>query len=148
MSRNENKPKLSVVRAELKRIEKAHGGRLRAVHVVEAARPRAAALHSYFEWRDGLAAEKFRLLQAERLIRITVDVFEVNGKQRSYRAYVSLSSDRMSKQGYRTMTAVMSNPAWRSVLLEDAKAELRAFQLKYRGLVELAAVFDAVNALD
>jgi hypothetical protein len=146
MSR-ENKPKLAVVRAELKRIEKAHGGRLRASHVVDAARSRTAPLHPYFEWRDGEAAEKFRLMQAERLIRIAVDTYQVNGKPRHYRAYVSLSSDRMSKRGYRSMTAVMSNPAWKSVLLEDAKAELRAFQVKYRGLVELAAVFDAVDSL-
>ena len=148
MSRDKSKPKLAIVRAELKRIEKANKGRLRAPDVVEAARPRTAPLHPFFEWRDGVAAERFRLLQAERLIRVTVDVFEVNGHERTYRAYVSLSSDRMSRGGYRTMTAVMSNPAWRAVLLEDAKSELRAFQLKYRGLVELAAVFDAVNALD
>lgn len=139
--------KLSVVRAEFNRIAKANKGRLRAADVVMAARPAKAPLHPFFEWNDGAAADKFRLLQAERLIRVTVETIEVNGEPREYRAFVSLSSDRMSRQGYRTMTAVMSNPAWRAVLLEDALSELRAFKLKYRGLVELAAVFDAMDAL-
>jgi len=141
------KSKVNLVRAELRRIEKQNRGRLRAADVVDAARPARAVLHPFFEWDDNIASEKFRLLQAERLIRVTVEVFDVGGEQREYRAYVSLSSDRLSKQGYRTMTAVMSNPKWRSVLLEDAKSELRAFQAKYRGLTELAAVFNAVDAL-
>jgi hypothetical protein len=137
--------KLATVHAEFERIAKRHGGKLRAPDVLEAARPARSVLHSYFEWRDGIAAEKYRLDQASNLIRITIAVMDVNGEQRHYRAYVSLSSDRLAKQGYRSMTAVMSNPVWRAQLLEDALAELQAFRIRYKSLVELAGVFEAVD---
>lgn len=142
-----SKSKLSVVHAEFKRIAKANRGRLRAVDVIDAARPARSVLHPFFEWRDGVAAQKFRLIQAATLIRVTVEMIEVNGEQKPYRAYVSLSSDRQGKQGYRSITAVMSNPVWRAQLLEDAMSELQAFRLKYKTLVELASVFEAVDAL-
>lgn len=140
--------KLQAVHAEFERIAKQHGGHLRAPDVVAAARPVKSVLHSYFEWRDGIAAAKYRLAQANTLIRITVDVMDVNGEQRHYRAYVSLSSDRLARQGYRSMMAVMTNPVWRAQLLEDALAELQAFRMRYKSLVELAAVFEAVAQVE
>lgn len=142
-----SKAKLSVVHAELKRIAKANRGRLRPADVIEAARPTRSVLHPYFEWRDGIAAAKYRLIQAATLIRVTVEMIDMGGEAKAYRAFVSLSSDRQSKGGYRSITAVMSNPVWRAQLLEDAMAELQAFRLKYKGLVELAAVFEAVDAV-
>ena len=133
--------KLAIVHAEFERIRKRNDGKLRAPDIVDAARPQRAVLHPYFEWRDGVAAEKWRLEQATRLIRIVVQIIEVNGEQREYRAYASLSSDRLGKSGYRSMTAVMSNPVWRAQLLEDALAEMQAFRARYKSLVELAEVF-------
>jgi hypothetical protein len=137
--------KLAIVHAEFERIRKQHGGRLAPLDVVDAARPKRSVLHPYFEWREGVAAEKWRLAQAATLIRVTVEVMEVDGEKRQYRAYVSLSSDRLGKGGYRSMTAVMSNPVWRTQLLQDAMAELQAFRVRYKSLVELAEVFAAMD---
>jgi hypothetical protein len=140
--------KLAIVHAELERIAKKHRGQLRPPDVVDAARPKTAVLHSHFEWRDGIAAERYRLVQAQMLIRVTVTMIETGDDQsREFRAFVSLSSDRQSKQGYRTMVSVMSNPTWRAQLLEDALSELNAFRLRYKSLVELATVFDAIDGV-
>lgn len=146
--KSKTKPtKLGIVHRELQRIAKQHRGRLRAPDVVEAARPERSVLHGHFEWRDGIAAEKFRQWQAQMLIRITVEMHEVNGESRAYRAFVSLTSDRQGKQGYKSITAVMNNPIWRAQLLEDALAELQAFRVRYKSLVELASVFEAVDRI-
>jgi hypothetical protein len=51
-------------------------GRVTPSMVVEAAKPKTAPLHCYFEWNDKKAGHKFRLHQARRLIRVarvTVD---------------------------------------------------------------------------
>jgi hypothetical protein len=57
-----------VVGAELERIESEHG--VIDPHVVlNESRPEDAPLHGAFEWDDGLAAEKYRLDQARRVIR-------------------------------------------------------------------------------
>lgn len=56
------------------------GGRLRPRDVVEDARNPLSPLHDQFEWDDGVAAERFRLVQARRLIR-SVEYTPVGSKQ-------------------------------------------------------------------
>jgi hypothetical protein len=53
---------------ELDRIRRNHG-RLQPATVVDESRPEEAPLHPAFEWRDEVAAEKFREHQASDLIR-------------------------------------------------------------------------------
>lgn len=55
---------------ELQRL--ANDGATSAREIVEAARPGDAPLHPYFEWDDQLAAERFRQMQASRMVRTIV----------------------------------------------------------------------------
>ncbi len=114
--------------------------------MVEEARRVASPLHSRFEWDDSAAAEKWRIEQAGQLIRVSVQYLTVNGETTSVRAFVSLRSDRTEDGGgYRQTVSVLSDDAYREQLLDDALAELKAFQQKYSHLKELARVFYAAK---
>ena len=142
------KPNLAIVK-ELKRIAKAHGGVLRPLVVVDAARPKRSILHGQFNWDDTSAAEQYRLWQARMLMRVSVSyVLDGAGNKYPCRVFVSLTPDREDDTGYRVTTTVLSDPDQRRQLLDDAKTEMRHFAAKYRHLVELAAVFAAMDEVE
>lgn len=130
---------------ELERIRKGHGGLLRPVHVVESARDEDNPLHSYFEWDDSKAAQRYRLDQARDLIQVVVRVLP--NTNTPYRVYVSLQSDRERPMGgYRTTVDVLSDGEMRTEALAMALAELEAVKERYGHLKELADVFAAIDA--
>jgi len=128
----------------LKRIAKENGGLLQPESVVEAARPESSPLHSRFEWNNSVAAHQYRLEQARRLIRVTVEIMAATGEV--FDVFVSLSPDRQRESGgYRVLTEVLSNSEMRAQLLKDALDDLELFREKYRQLKELAQVFSAIK---
>src|SRR5215471_4106051 len=62
-----SKAKIAAIRQALQELE--DQGRLVPAAVVEAAADPGSVLHDQFEWNDSIAAQKFRLTQAEGLIR-------------------------------------------------------------------------------
>lgn len=137
--------KNSQIVAEMRKIETANGGLLRAEDVVAAARPTSSPLHSWFTWDDSEAARNYRLWQARQLIRVTVSYLPENNNELT-RVFVNLSTDRVKDGGgYRRLVPVMRNPEQRRQLLQDALAELEVFKRKYAMLTELADVFKAAE---
>ena len=129
---------------EIRRISKAHGGVLKAVHVVQAARPVKSPLHPYFEWDNGKAAEAYRLIQAGRMIRVVVTILP-QAPTSSVRALVSLQEDRSKPGGgYRIITDVMSDENLRAQLLREALSDARVLIRKYQTLAEVATEFGTV----
>lgn len=111
--------------------------------VVEFARNPKTALHKCFEWDDDKAADRFRRDQAEKLIaRVTVIV---EGSTEPTRMYVSLIEDRKEDGGYRSIVSVLSDKERRERLLDQALADFKAFQEKYKVLQELAPIFAAAE---
>ena len=137
---------LDQVKIELESIRTQNNGMLLPSDVVEAARPETSPIHSRFEWDDGHAAEQYRLTQARNLIRIVVDITTHESKDYEVRTYVSLTSDRTGRQGYRLITDVLENKDTRAEMISDAFAELRTFRTKYGQLKELARIFEAIDA--
>jgi hypothetical protein len=134
-----------VVKA-LRSIAEQNGGLLKPEDVVESARPLKSPLHSKFTWDDTEAAHQFRLEEARKLIRTTIEYIEVGGKDHSYRVFCSLTPDRDNKGGgYRETTAVLSNRQFRNQLLEDARSEMERFSSKYERLQELAGVIKEIR---
>lgn len=130
---------------ELKRIAKdAPEGKLTAQMVVDAAKNEKSPLHGYFEWDDTEAARKWRLHQARNLIRVVVQPYEALDSQPIH-VWQSLVPDRLSGGGYRTTESVLSNEAWRTQLLDQARKELIAVRNKYASLNELAKVWTAID---
>lgn len=131
---------------ELKRLaEKAHG-LLKPEDVIRAAEPEGSVLHDRFEWDDSEAAHQYRLEQARKLIRVTVELLD--GKERALtRVFVSLSSDREKEGGgYRSTVDVMNDAQMRQQLLEDALDEMEYFKHKYAALQELKKIFSAISS--
>ena len=130
----------------LKSIADANGGILRAVDVVEAARPDTSPLHQQFDWEDSEAAHKWRMHQARNLIRVTVEYIGTGDQKTSTRVFVSLTTDRQEDGGcYRATAAVMSDAGYRRQLLADALEEMQRFEKKYADLKELVEVFTAMR---
>lgn len=133
----------NLVKEELERIRIKSGGVLNPVDVVKAARSPRSPLHSQFEWDDSVASEKYRLIQAGRLIRVHVDIIDASVPP--VRAYVSLQEDRHSAGGYRPMVDVMNDAERREALVSQALAELNRWRQRYEAIHELAAIHAAIR---
>ncbi len=131
------------VREELDKIADANGGMVSPDKVVRyAQRNTKSALHHKFTWDDSEAAVAYRLHQARNIIRVHVTV--INGDNTPVRAFVSLQQDR-GETGYRRTVDVLANADLKSIMLEEAKAEMQIFASKYRTLSELAPVIRAID---
>lgn len=105
--------------------------------VVAESRTPSAPLHSCFEWNDEKAAHKYRITQAQNIIRAIVVVDEA--KQPETRAFVNVQRE------YHPVSVVVRNPEKREILLQNALNELRWFERKYNTLQELSNVFAAIK---
>lgn len=140
------KQRESAIRDELKRLAESHGGELKPLVVVNAARDEESPLHQSFNWDDSSAAEHWRLQQARQLIRAVVSYEQVGKKLIACRVFVSLTPDREEEgAGYRLAKTVLGDEEQRRQLLADALAEMLRFREKYRRLTELSKVFAAMD---
>ena len=106
--------------------------------VVDRGRNPDSPLHELFEWDDEKAAEKYRLVQAKRIIRN----LEVEVEHVEVRAFV-----KAGNPGYSPIQTVIRDYNMRDVLMKQAQEEMRMFIAKYRSLEELCEVIDAMNAV-
>lgn len=129
------------IREELLALQLEAGGVLQVEPTVEWARQHpSSALHKSLEWDNAAAGHEWRCHQIRQLIAI--HVVSVIGE----RQLVSLTIDRKEPGGgYRSLTDVLAVPDLREVLLRDALAELQRVQMRYQTLVELSAVWEAVE---
>lgn len=133
------------VREELERLRKLCGGVLMPDQVVHAAKSKSSPLHNSFDWDDTEAAQKWRIEQARRLIRVFV-TFIGNGEHATEtRMYVSLGTDRENSGGYRAILDVLGDAGMRKQLLDDARTDMLRFRQKYAGLIELVGVFRSMS---
>jgi|DewCreStandDraft_4_1066084.scaffolds.fasta_scaffold49690_1 hypothetical protein len=136
-----------VVGETLEDIRRKHDGRLRPEAVVKAAREPNSALHGYFEWNDAKAARKYRLQQADYLIRAVVVCPEESDRPfEPVRAFVCIEES----PGSRVFTHVceaMRSETLREQVLRRARAELADWRRRYARLAEFAALFEAIDAL-
>lgn len=134
------------VQQEIERLLDENGGTLPPRVVVEAARPETSVLHKMFDWEDSEAAEKWRLHQARQLIRVCVTVVQSDsGRTIPHRVFVNMADERKDRVGYRRMVDVMADADYRQRLLLQARAEMKAFRVKYAGIEALAGVFSAME---
>lgn len=133
--------KTKLAKEEIERLSV--GGVIEPRAVVEAARDPDSVLHDYFEWNDSTAAEAYRIVQARQLLRTFV--VHVGEPAVATRAFVSLTSDRISGGGYRATIDVLSDDELREQMLQDALEEFQSFEEKYSQVTALAPVFQAAR---
>lgn len=131
-----------------------NNGLLKAEDVLEAAKNEDSPVHNKFEWDDGEAAEKYRLIQARYMISVSIRYIPRDGKVVPMKVFVSLSSDRHSQKvdggmprgiGYRLFDDVMADPDLKNQMLMDSLQQMTYFQEKYKSLQELQEVFMAIE---
>lgn len=141
----------------LELIRQKTGGKLQPEDVVDDAKNPNSPLHSFFEWDDTAAAHEHRLKQARSLIRTVVAVYKENPKSEPVRAYIHVrpsptpsssgSATVDDKPYYTEVTKALSIPSTRRAILMRAKADLEAWQKRYKDLKELADIVVKVEAL-
>lgn len=131
---------------ELQVLCEENGGLLKPADVVEFARDENTALHCLFDWDDTEAARQWRLDQARQVIRLAVTVIKQD--QPPIRALVSLTTDRKTGGGYRSLYDVLDSASLMEQLEADALAELRAVRRKYERINALAPVWRAIDLFE
>lgn len=126
---------------ELERIRNKYG-ELSACDIVEESQHENSVLHNCFEWRNDVAAQKYREHQAQELIRnIVVEAVRDKDVNPPIRAYVKIQGD------YKPIQEVVTIKDYREEMLNNALKELSAFKNKYQALSELAELFSCVDKL-
>lgn len=137
-----------VVGEALENIRLKHRGRLRPEAVVEEAEEPGSVLHGYFEWDDTEAARKYRLHQADYLIRAVVVCPEEGERPfEPVRAFVCIEESSGVSRAFTHVCEAMRDETLRRQVLERARAELAAWRRRYAHLAEFAALFEAIDAL-
>ena len=134
-------------KAEIDRLVAERGGALTARDLLEFARDEDTALHTCFTWDDSEAGEKYRLLEAAKILRVQVTLItatEVETTQVRVRTFTNL----MDGAGYRPTVAVLENEDLTAAMLEIAKRDLEVFRRKYTVLRKVAALGGLFTAID
>lgn len=126
--------------SELESLRAKHGV-LRAEDVVAYAENPSTALHKEFEWDNDLAAHAYRIVQAEKLIRCSVEMI----KGHPQRVFVSLRADRGEEGFYRSTREVLAKADLRNAWIGQALDEAESWQRRYEDIEELAAVFGEIS---
>jgi hypothetical protein len=149
------------VGTELQKIADQPSG-LRPESVVEAARPPQNPMHSAFTWDDTTAATKFRLQEAEYLIRSVILVPDdvtpedihavIEDCPRAFHNVRPNISDEPdpgvpnTRRGeYMSHDDVMRDPYLRAQLIKQAMSNLAAWGRKYRHLKEFKRIVKAID---
>lgn len=125
--------------------------------LMEAKNPQSS-LHKYFEWDDTEAAQKWREAQAYDLIRrIKVEVITPEQKTLTVRAFWPIKHvepdgtiDAAKRGSFLLVNNIMDDEAAIRQVINNAKSELTAFQVRYSKLSELfefSGIFNEINKL-
>jgi hypothetical protein len=120
--------------------------------VLEEAKDPKSPLHPHFEWDDTVAARKYRVSQAKRLI--TTLVVRTSVIERRAHVYVRHEEPAAQRKypkrvdaSYLPLDAALANPGSRKQIVMRALRELQAFRRKYRDLSELSALWDEFDRI-
>ncbi len=113
----------------LLQLERDHGEVTKGLVLTEARR-KSSPLHEHFLWDDAKAAEQHRLDQAAQMIRSIKIIVEITGGETvKTRLLVNVSQD--GQRVYRSVNAVIADPALCTQVIAEAQDGLRSWREKY-----------------
>lgn len=121
---------------------KTENGGLRPEDVVEDARDPESPMHSWFEWDDTEAAEKYRCTQAYYLFRNINVVLTVNEEEVTTRAFYNVV---VKERVYVTVGKVLTEDDLREQVIEKARKSLASWMRIYGLYEELFAVIKPIE---
>ena len=105
--------------AILREIAEKHGGNLDPKDVVEEAKASSHPLHDYFEWRDKIAGEQFRIDQARALIRSVRIEVKTNSAPMRAPQWVRSPDNKPDQRGYVEVTRVVALEARLRIIRQE-----------------------------
>ena len=141
-------------------LEQKKGGKITPKELVEAARDVNSPLHNEFEWNDGVAAQRYREMQAGYIIRsielkitymptetkrIDLHVTEVESEVQTANVqfYHALDKDGT---GYENIFSISEDEEKTEKLFENCKKDINSFREKYNTLRgTLPRLFEAMD---
>ena len=97
-------------------------------------------LYKCFTWDDTKAANEWRKQEARQVVRLLV--FEDDNTEEPTKVRVL----QKTADAYKPVTQIVRNEEEYKELLKRAKAELSSFRERYKTLVELEEVLEAIDA--
>jgi hypothetical protein len=97
-------------------------------------------LHRFFDWKDDVAAEKWRKVQARELMNCINIVDLSQGRERKLPAFVSIV-DRAG-HSYHRVDQIMNSTHLTDLALRQAEADMESYE---RRLMQFADVCDAIR---
>ena len=134
----------NVAGKQCEELEKTVG--LTAKNLLDANRDENAPLHNEFEWRDDIAAERYRENQARHIIAcLCVRAETTTGEQSEpVRAFLKTAPE----SEYQSLNVILQSSDSHSAMLAMALKELKAFQNKYKMLSELKPLFGMIEDME
>lgn len=109
--------------------------------IVDKARNPETELHKCFEWRDDVAAEKYRLHQARQVVCHLV----IRETIREDRPPIRFMLQAKNGDGYEPTKIIYKDPDKYQALLDSVLRDLVAIRNKHSNLAELDEVFSAID---
>lgn len=140
-----------VIDRELERIYKKHKVVTVEAVLTEAAKP-THPLHSYFEWDDQRAAQKYRTVQAYSLIMASkfvvqlVENGETTPRQVKGTANVRRLVSAFRGEGFKLRTDALKNAESRAAIVETKRSQLRSWCASVIDIDELADMRQSILA--
>lgn len=133
----------------LKKLKESHGVLNKRI-LLDESRDDDALLHDCFEWDDTIAAESYRLDQAQKfisnLVCVVVDDHGVQRNDEPVRAFVNIAKQENAEKGaFVPLIEALSEESTKKIVLENALRELTSLRKKYAALSELATVFECID---
>lgn len=128
------------VHREILRIKAANQNTVSPEAMVDAARKPSSSMHKLFEWDDSEAAQRYRVSQAQHIMR-ALQVVYVEAPKRPMRAFEIVTKKRRGVARtvtlYGTSEEACSDPDVHARLVADAVRELIAWRNRYQMLNEM-----------
>lgn len=114
-----------IVGKRLSQLATVHQGEVTPTLVLEDARQKSSPLHTYFEWDNNLAAEKFRLHQARLLLGAVVEVvIDRYNNRKELRSFYNVSNDK-KESVYVTLETTLTTAMYLDQIVADAQQEIQ-----------------------
>lgn len=143
-------------------------GKLTPAAVVDSARPEESVLHEDFEWRDDVAAEKYRQGQARQMVGAVRIIREERPPVRAYVNVKVVSSpplkaadcireadeeqeqeptaeEETESRCYMPLEEVLQQPDLCGQMMADARRDAQTYKQKYSTLASLASIMQAID---
>lgn len=108
--------------------------------VVDEARPEGAPLHDRFEWDNKIAGDKYRIVQAQQLIRsVNIEFIDKRtGERKFVRGFHSRREAGQEAGGYQPTEEIVQDEMSLRLLLKQCEREIADLKRKYGHLAEFA----------